>query len=160
MALETTSTPVNDLCPIHPRLSSHCLSLEACDHCDPRQCVSGLIRRLSEQAKFDRCHNRVKQASQGGTQSVSRRDAVGLLALFLARCSHCGNEHKEECELNLARLGLEYALTSHGDLFAYQGNPVLFLLNLRKTDPALADEVTREYDRIRSQWDRPAPVKP
>ncbi|MZP30824.1 hypothetical protein GTO91_13985 [Heliobacterium undosum] len=162
MALETTSTPTNRPCPIHPcsvhpslssRFSSHCLSLEACNRCDPQQCVVGLIRNMSEQAKFESRRNRVKMVSQGEMRSVSRHEAVELLALFLARCRHCGNGHKEECELNLARLGLEYALTSHGDLFGYQGDPVLFLLNLRKTDLALADEVMREYDRLRSVSD-------
>ncbi|ABZ85541.1 hypothetical protein HM1_3034 [Heliomicrobium modesticaldum Ice1] len=158
MALERTFTPTNRPCPIHPsfvhpglssHFSSHCLSLEACNRCDPQQCVVGLIRNMSEQVMLESRRNRVKKASQGERRSFSRQEAVELLALFLVRCRHCGKGHEEECELNLARLGLEYALTGHGDLFSYQGNPVLFLLNLRKSDPALADEVVCEYDRLR-----------
>ncbi|MBC9784047.1 hypothetical protein H1S01_05910 [Heliobacterium chlorum] len=152
MATETTLTAKANCRMICPCLESLCNSMEACGHCNPEQCVVGLIRKVTEQAVRT---GRLKKAKiEFSSQNVSnglrdKKQTIELLGITLSQCKNCGQDHQENCPINLTRIGLVYALTNHGDVFVYPGNSVQFILNLHKTDPATANELMHAYDKLR-----------
>ncbi|MTV50931.1 hypothetical protein GJ688_18600 [Heliobacillus mobilis] len=153
MATETTLTEKANCRMICPCLESLCNSMEACGHCNPEQCVVGLIRKISEQAirtgRFKKAKTEFFSQEIAGKGLRDKKQTLELLGITLSQCKNCGQGHQENCPVNLTRIGLVYALTNHGDVFTYPGNSVQFILNLHKTDPATAKELMHIYDKRR-----------
>ncbi|MBM7868750.1 hypothetical protein JOC70_000219 [Clostridium pascui] len=61
-------------------------------------------------------------------------------------CKECNENHNENCVIALTRRTLEY--TQLKDKIAYPGNIILYLMNVSKQRPELAELIKQEYMRI------------
>lgn len=61
-------------------------------------------------------------------------------------CRDCNEYHSEDCIIALTRRTLEY--TQLKDRITYPGNVLLYLMNLAKQRPELAELVREEYEKI------------
>ena len=58
-------------------------------------------------------------------------------------CKECNENHNENCIIALTRRTLEY--TQLKDKIAYPGNIILYLMNVEKQKPELAELIKQEY---------------
>lgn len=61
-------------------------------------------------------------------------------------CKECNEGHNENCVIALTRRALEY--TQLKDKMEYPGNVILYLMNVSKQKPELAELIKEEYMRI------------
>jgi len=62
-------------------------------------------------------------------------------------CKECNENHNENGVIALTRRSLEY--TQLKEKIAYPGNIILYLMNVTKQKPELAELIKQEYMRIR-----------
>lgn len=58
-------------------------------------------------------------------------------------CKECNENHSENCVIALVRRSLEY--TQLKDKIAYPGNVIMYLMNVSKQKPELAELIKQEY---------------
>jgi hypothetical protein len=68
------------------------------------------------------------------------------LANLCRMCKECNENHSENCVIALTRRTLEY--TQLKDRIAYPGNIILYLMNVSKQKPELAELIKQEYIRL------------
>lgn len=61
-------------------------------------------------------------------------------------CKECNENHSEDCVIALIRRSLEY--TQLRDKITYPGNVIIYLMNVSKQKPELAELIKQEYMSI------------
>ncbi|MHC1685116.1 MAG: hypothetical protein AB6733_19640 [Clostridiaceae bacterium] len=132
---------VNEIC-------NHC-SHSGTEKCNYRKCNIGFAKYVSNNIKDD-----AKKSIDDGESLIPKDDfkyydekviAKGI-ASICRLCKECNENHTENCVVALLRRTLEY--TQLKDKIEYPGNILLYLMNVAKQKPELAELIKHEYSAI------------
>lgn len=124
---------------------------EECHHketemCNYRKCSIGFTKYIVKNVK----ENSIRSIEDG--ESLLPKDdlkyyeekmVAGGIANICRLCKECNENHSENCVIALMRSSLEY--TQLKGRIEYPGNIIMYLINLTKQKPELAELIKQEY---------------
>lgn len=117
--------------------------------CIPSRCNIGFASNAIIAAK-----NKGRQIIEDGSKLMPRNDMKvydeSMIAKSIASvcglCKECREGHSENCVVSLSRRSLEN--TQLKEDVVYPGNVLMYLINVSKQNPTLADKIKTEYTQI------------
>ncbi|EKQ55816.1 MAG: hypothetical protein A370_02531 [Clostridium sp. Maddingley MBC34-26] len=116
------------------------------DNCNYRKCNIGFAKYVVENIK-----DKAIKAIEDGENLIPKDDLKYYEDKIIARgianicklCKDCNENHSENCVVALTRRSLEY--TQLKDKIEYPGNVLMYLMNVSKQNPELAESIKLEY---------------
>ena len=116
------------------------------DNCNYRKCNIGFAKYVVENIK-----DKAIKSIEDGENLIPKDDLKYYEDKIIARgianicklCKDCNENHSENCVVALTRRSLEY--TQLKDKIEYPGNVLMYLMNVSKQNPELAESIKREY---------------
>lgn len=130
-------------------LENCCRGEDLCGECQSTHCIIGYAKRCVENFK-----KAPKKNVPGGirnipTMDVKLFDEVELeaaIAHILKECKDCKEDHTENCIINVIRSCYEVGL--FGDIQAYEGSSLQYLMFLKSNFPEKADQIAGIYSSL------------
>lgn len=119
---------------------------EGSEKCNYRMCNIGFAKYVVENIK-----DKDMKSISDGENLIPKNDlkyydekiiASGI-ANICRLCKDCNENHSEDCVVALTRRSLEY--TQLKDKIAYPGNVLMYLMNVSRQKPELAEAIKKEY---------------
>ena len=124
-------------------------SYDGTEKCNYRRCNIGFADYVVKNIKKNSAYSIADGESlipKNDFKYYDKKIIAGGIANICRLCKDCNENHNENCVVALTRRTLEY--TQLKDKITYPGNVLIYLMNLAKQKPELAELIKEEYMKI------------
>ena len=128
------------------KLSPCCLSEDICGECDRKGCLVGYGTECIKECMI----NKVTYVMNGFenipitvTRVYDTNNIMNGVVDILKVCKSCKENHFENCIVNILRSCYEVILL--GEEKDYKGSALVYINDLKESDPEIADELFKRY---------------
>ncbi|ASW42587.1 hypothetical protein [Clostridium isatidis] len=128
------------------KLSPCCLSKETCGVCDRKNCLVGYGTECIKECMI----NKVTYVMNGyenipitDTKVYDKENIMNGIIDILKLCKNCKENHFNNCIVNILRSCYEVILL--GEEKDYKGSALLYINDLKASNPEIADELFKRY---------------
>lgn len=119
------------------------------EQCNYRRCNIGFVNYVAKNIKNNSTYSITDGESlipKSDVKYYEEKVIAHGIANVCRLCKNCNENHSENCVISLIRRSLEY--TQLRDRIVYPGNVIMYLMNVSKQKPELAELIKEEYMRI------------
>ena len=119
------------------------------EKCNYRKCNIGFADYVAKNIKNNSTYSIADGESlipKDDLKYYDERVIARGIASICRLCKECNENHSENCVISLIRRSLEY--TQLTDKISYPGNVIIYLMNVSKEKPELAELIKQEYMSI------------
>lgn len=127
-----------------------CRTSKECGQCQGKNCLVGFAKIVSEYAGLKKTlniPNGIKMVPGADFKTYEPQDVAMAIAVINAQCKNCMDNHEDNCVINVTRSALEVCL--FGQHFAFQGNPLMYMMKLSEADAQHGAMVMNAYRSLK-----------